>query len=120
MRTFNSDPQTSTYFKLKYGKKYVLLTRIQKKVSIVNPNPKLLQNLNIAGFEQSGVKHNIYQWDYVYDNNDFFKGGWAGQGLLINPTRDVVAVFTGYKKNEEHHAMEMRGIIREVLNGVFD
>ena len=83
-------------------------------------NPKLLQNLNIAGFEQSGVKHNIYQWDYVYDNNDFFKGGWAGQGLLINPTRDLVAVFTGYKRNEDHHAMEMRSIIREVLDGVFD
>lgn len=83
-------------------------------------NPELLQILNRPGFEESGIKHNIYQWDLVYDNDDFFKGGWAGQGLLINPTRDVVAVFTGYKKNEEHHAMEMRGIIREVLNGVFD
>ena len=83
-------------------------------------NPKLLQNLNIPGFEESDIKHNVYQWDLVYDNDDFFKGGWAGQGLLINPTRDVVAVFTGYKRNEDHHAMEMRRIVREVLNGVFN
>jgi len=83
-------------------------------------NPKLLQNLNIPGFEKSGIKHNVYQWDSVYDNDDFFKGGWAGQGLLINPTRDIVAVFTGYKKNEAHHALELRKILREVINGVFN
>jgi CubicO group peptidase (beta-lactamase class C family) len=83
-------------------------------------NPKLLQNLNIPGFEESDIKHNIYQWDQVYDNDDFFKGGWAGQGLLINPTRDIVAVFTGYKRNEAHHALEIRKILREVLNGIFD
>ena len=62
----------------------------------------------------------MYQWDSVYDNDDFFKGGWAGQGLLINPTRDLVAVWTGYKKNDQHDASEMRGIIRELLNHVFD
>lgn len=82
-------------------------------------NPKLLQNLNIPNFEESDVKHNVYQWDSVYDNDDIFKGGWAGQGLLINPTRDIVAVFTGYKKDDAHHALEMRKFLREVLNGVF-
>ena len=67
-----------------------------------------------------GLKHNIYQWDAVYENDDFFKGGWAGQGLLINPTRDLVAVWTGYKKNDQHDAREMRGIVRELLDYVFN
>ena len=102
-------------------------------------NPKLMQNLYskvnfqgvpasaeavpgimaISPLNVSDVKHNVYQWDAVYENDDFFKGGWAGQGLLINPTRDIVAVWTGYKKNDAHDAREMRTIVREVLNNVF-
>ena len=102
-------------------------------------NPKLMQNLYskvnfqgvpasaeavpgimaISPLNVSDVKHNVYQWDAVYENDDFFKGGWAGQGLLINPTRDIVAVWTGYKKNDGHDASEMRAIVREVLNNVF-
>jgi hypothetical protein len=89
-------------------------------------NPRLMQNLYSKVASSStfrsptDLKHNVYQWDSVYDNDDFFKGGWAGQGLLINPTRDLVAVWTGYKKNDQHDASEMRGIIRELLNHVFD
>jgi CubicO group peptidase (beta-lactamase class C family) len=96
-------------------------------------NPKLMQNLySKVNFQRvsesteavpplnvSDLKHNVYQWDAVYENDDFFKGGWAGQGLLINPTRDIVAVWTGYKKNDGHDAREMRAIVREVLNNVF-
>ena len=96
-------------------------------------NPKLMQNLyskvNFQGVSESteavpplnvsDLKHNVYQWDAVYENDDFFKGGWAGQGLLINPTRDIVAVWTGYKKSDAHDAREMRAMVREVLNNVF-
>ena len=85
-------------------------------------NPKLMQNLyqKIPSANMpDGLRHNIYQWDAVYDNGDLFKGGWAGQGLLINPTRDIVAVWTGYKRDSEHDAGEMRKIVREVLNTVY-
>jgi len=85
-------------------------------------NPKLMQNLyqKIPSANMpDGLRHNIYQWDAVYDNGDLFKGGWAGQGLLINPTRDIVAVWTGYKRDSEHDAGEMRRIVREVLNTVY-
>jgi CubicO group peptidase (beta-lactamase class C family) len=85
-------------------------------------NPKLMQNLyqKIPSANMpDDLKHNIYQWDAVYENGDFFKGGWAGQGLLINPTRDIVAVWTGYKRDSEHDAREMRMIVREVLNKVY-
>ena len=85
-------------------------------------NPKLMQNLyqKIPSANMpDDLRHNIYQWDAVYENGDFFKGGWAGQGLLINPTRDIVAVWTGYKRDSEHDAREMRMIVREVLNTVY-
>ena len=85
-------------------------------------NPKLMQNLyqKIPSANMpDDLRHNIYQWDAVYENGDFFKGGWAGQGLLINPSRDIVAVWTGYKRDSEHDAREMRMIVREVLNTVY-
>ena len=85
-------------------------------------NPKLMQNLyqKIPSANMpDDLRHNIYQWDAVYENGDFFKGVWAGQGLLINPTRDIVAVWTGYKRDSEHDAREMRMIVREVLNTVY-
>ena len=86
-------------------------------------NPKLMQNLyqNIPTANMpDDLRHNIYQWDAVYENGDFFKGGWAGQGLLINAERDTVAVWTGYKKDEQHQAREMREIMRELLDKMFE
>jgi len=55
----------------------------------------------------------------VWSNNDFLKGGWAGQGLLINPERDLVAVWTGYFKDDQHSEVELLPILRSVLEGVF-
>jgi CubicO group peptidase (beta-lactamase class C family) len=83
--------------------------------------PELLANARWGAPEevkQGIVKHNVYQWDLVYTNNDLFKGGWAGQGLLINPDRDVVAVWTGYF-NDDQSELEVLPRLRQVLNGVF-
>ncbi len=57
---------------------------------------------------QKIVKHNVYQWDLVFTNNDIFKGGWAGQGLLVNPDRDLVAVYAGYF-NDDQSEVECSG-----------
>ncbi len=80
--------------------------------------PEILANSRFRPPPQ-GVKHNVYQWDLVFDNNDFFKGGWAGQGLLINSDRDYVAVYTGYFKDAAHSEVEPLLVLREVLEGVF-
>jgi CubicO group peptidase (beta-lactamase class C family) len=82
-------------------------------------DPNLRLNAGLPGVEESGVKHNIYQWDEIYTNDNFFKGGWAGQGLIVNPTRDVVAVFTGYFKDDQHSEVRLEPILFEVLDGVF-
>ncbi|MDH4073183.1 MAG: beta-lactamase family protein, partial [Gammaproteobacteria bacterium] len=36
------------------------------------------------------ARHNSYQWDFVMEDGDFFKGGFGGQGLYISPSRDLV------------------------------
>ena len=33
---------------------------------------------------------NSYQWDAVFADGDFYKGGMNGQGLYISPGKDVV------------------------------
>ncbi len=80
--------------------------------------PEILENARFRPTLE-GVKHNVYQWDAVFDNNDIYKGGWAGQGLLINPDRDYVAVYTGYFKDAENSEVRPLRILREVLEGVF-
>lgn len=84
-------------------------------------NPELLANARWGapeGLAAGTIKHNIYQWDVVYTNNDVFKGGWAGQGLLVNPDRDLVAVYAGYF-NDDQSELDVLPRLRQVLDGVF-
>ena len=39
--------------------------------------------------------HNSWQWDWVTDDGDFYKGGYGGQGLYVSPSRDLVVAYTG-------------------------
>ena len=81
--------------------------------------PELLENAGAPPSSVSGIKHNIYQWDEIGVNGDLWKGGWAWQGLLINPQRDVVVVFTGYFKDDEQGEITAEPIIRSMVDGVF-
>jgi CubicO group peptidase (beta-lactamase class C family) len=80
--------------------------------------PELLANARF-GPAPEGIRHNVYQWDLVFDNDDFYKAGWAGQGLLINPIRDYVAVYTGYIKDAEQSEIQPLPVLRQALEGVF-
>jgi CubicO group peptidase (beta-lactamase class C family) len=83
--------------------------------------PELLANARWGALEavkQKTVKHNVYQWDRVFANNDLYKGGWAGQGLLVNPDRDLVAVYVGYF-NDDQSELDVLPRLRQVLNGIF-
>ena len=80
--------------------------------------PHLRINAGLPGVEESGIRHNVYQWDEIYADGYFFKSGWAGQGLIVNPLQDTVAVFTGYFK-DDYSEVDLEPIIFEVLDGVF-
>jgi CubicO group peptidase (beta-lactamase class C family) len=81
-------------------------------------NPELMKNARYGAPKDPTIRHSVYQWDLVWTNDDFYKGGWAGQGLLINPKRDLVAVWTGHFRADGTET-ELLPIIRTVLNGVF-
>lgn len=79
---------------------------------------ELLSNAGAPSVEVTGVKHNIYQWDEIYANGNYYKGGWAGQGLVVNPQRDLVAVFVSYKKVDESE-IRIEPVLFKVLDSVY-
>ena len=79
--------------------------------------PELMSNqgipMDVTGW---AIKHNIYQWYIVFENNDIYKGGWAGQGLIVNPEKDTVAVWNGYFKDNNQSEVKLTPIIRRALD----
>ena len=63
-------------------------------------------------------KHNVYQWDMVYQSNDIYKGGWAGQGLIVNPVKDYVVVWNSYFKDKEESEIKLTPFIHQVLHSI--
>ena len=59
------------------------------------------------------------QWDAVFSNSDYFKGGWAGQGILVNPQKDLVAVYTGYAIDDNESQPDLLPILRQLLNHIY-
>ncbi|MEM8498540.1 MAG: serine hydrolase domain-containing protein [Pseudomonadota bacterium] len=82
--------------------------------------PELLQKAGLAADNPEGIRHNIYQWDQVHHNGTLYKGGWAGQGLIINPEQDVVAVFASYFKDDNYSEMPLEPVVFDVINSVFE
>ena len=88
------------------------------KLILKGGNPELLRNARFGGWTTDDTKYNIYQWDNVFKNNDIYKGGWGGQGLLVNPDRDLVAVYTGYFKKDQSE-MRLLGLLRKILEELY-
>ena len=63
--------------------------------------------------------HSAYQWDAIFSNSDYFKGGWAGQGILVNPQKDLVAVYTGYAVDDNESQPDLLPILRQLLNHIY-
>ena len=77
----------------------------------------LLNSANPNLIRDNG-SHNIYQWDYIDNEGFMFKGGWGGQGLIVNPKLDLVAVYTSYFK-EDYSQKNLRPVVFDVLRGVY-
>lgn len=62
--------------------------------------------------------HPAYQWNSIYSHDWLQHGGWGGQGLMISPSRDVVAVFTSYVK-DDYSQIDLDAVMFDLLNTVF-
>lgn len=59
----------------------------------------------------------IYQWG-AHPNGDLSKGGWGGSGLIINPGRDLVAVYNGYFK-DDYSEVQLEPIVFDLLESIY-
>ena len=89
------------------------------KTILEGGRPELLRNARFAAPADPDLLHNVYQWDRVWRNGDIYKGGWAGQGLLINAERDLVAVYSGYFKDDAQSETELLPLLRAMLDGLY-
>ena len=107
---------TPSYYKVTDHK--IISDRVVKLIRN-DGNPKLWQKARAANVLPNDFSHSVYQWDAVYNNNDFYKGGWAGQGILVNPDKDIVAVFTGYAIDAQESQPDLLPVLRQMLNSIF-
>jgi hypothetical protein len=59
----------------------------------------------------------IYQWG-AHPNGDLSKGGWGGQGIIINPDRDLVAVYVAYFK-DDYSEVALEPIVFDLLEKLY-
>ena len=81
-------------------------------------------NLNLWRNSSYGEALNtVFQWGVTESGDWLEHGGWGGQGLLISPTRDVVAVYTAYSEKitskYNFSAIELTPVVFDVVNTVF-
>lgn len=107
---------TPSYYKVTDHK--IISDRVVKLIRN-DGNPKLWQKARAANVLPNDFSHSVYQWDAVYNNHDFYKGGWAGQGILVNPDKDIVAVFTGYAIDAQQSQPDLLPVLRQMLNSIF-
>jgi CubicO group peptidase (beta-lactamase class C family) len=67
---------------------------------------------SLAGEKPS---HNSYQWDFVMEDGDFFKGGFGGQGLYISPAKDLVIAYFGTPFDEKMQENDLVWISRQLV-----
>ena len=103
----------------RFGLLFTPSTSVVSSKHIISDNhiDFLLNSANPNLIRDNG-SHNIYQWDYVDGEGFMFKGGWGGQGLIVNPKLDLVAVYTSYFK-EDYSQKNLRPVVFDVLRGVY-
>jgi CubicO group peptidase (beta-lactamase class C family) len=53
-----------------------------------------LESFNLR-FPGDAPTHAAWQWDMVWPDGAMFKGGYSGQGIFVDPNRDVVVAWYG-------------------------
>ncbi|MEM6361853.1 MAG: serine hydrolase [Bacteroidota bacterium] len=85
-------------------------------------NIQMLHNPNLTTKSRFSdeLKFNSYQWDEIYEDHDFYKSGFGGQGLYISSNKNLVIAFFG-TMNMDKSGHELPIISRQLSNsGLFD
>ena len=55
----------------------------------------------------------------VFENGNIYKGGWAGQGLIVNPLEDYVVVWNSYFKDTQESETKLTPVIFELMDSLY-
>lgn len=62
-----------------------------------------------------------WQWDLVWADGAMFKGGYSGQGLYVDPERDLVVAFFGTGEDYSAQSNDLRSVARQLAtSALFD
>ncbi|MEM7216870.1 MAG: serine hydrolase domain-containing protein [Pseudomonadota bacterium] len=96
-----------------------IVTSAHRELLLRGGDPGLRANAGLPDAATSGIQHNVYQWDAVFTDGTLYKGGWAGQGLIVNPDADLVVVFAGYFKDAEGSETKLTPIVFRLIRALF-
>jgi CubicO group peptidase (beta-lactamase class C family) len=65
-------------------------------------------------YEGQGADFQSYHWDVIFEDDDFFKPGFGGQGLYISPTKRLVIAFFSASKDDTNDNMNMSLLVRSL------
>ena len=65
-------------------------------------------------YEGQGADFQSYHWDVIFDDGDFYKGGFGGQGLYISPSKRLIIGFFSAGKDETNNNNNMKSLVRSL------
>jgi CubicO group peptidase (beta-lactamase class C family) len=72
------------------------------------------QHLRKHYYEGQGADFQSYHWDVVFEDGDFFKEGFGGQGLYISPSKRLIIGFFSAGKDETNNNRNMISLVRSL------
>lgn len=71
--------------------------------------------------DQSDTVRAAWQWDLILAEGALYKAGYSGQGLYVDPSRELVVVWFGTGEHYDDVNNEMLPVVRQLLDaGLFD
>ncbi|MEE4638007.1 MAG: serine hydrolase domain-containing protein [Wenzhouxiangella sp.] len=79
------------------------------------------QQRHERAFGEDVPRHAGWQWDMIWDDGGMYKGGYLGQGLYVDPERDLVIAWFGTGEDFSAKQNEMPAVSRQIARaGLFD
>ncbi|MFD2585903.1 serine hydrolase domain-containing protein [Croceitalea marina] len=72
------------------------------------------QHLRKKYYEGQGADFQSYHWDVIFEDGDFFKEGFGGQGLYISPSKRLIIAFFSAGKDETNNNRNMISLVRSL------
>ena len=61
-----------------------------------------------------------WQWDAIWEDGGMYKNGYLGQGLYVDPARELVVAWFGTGLNFSEQMNELKEVTRQLVRaGVF-